>query len=157
MVPDSYEKFVQDSIAFRKSVWGAKEVIVKPMPDGRALLYFDGTYGFDLKESYQKYLKLVEHSNKTIELWKERIKNKREGGEPMKYESWGNLTYEDVWRQCKADIKNGKQDFKFKDISDWRPASSMYTNLPIDLIPNALVLYLNCKSFSAVGSALQKT
>lgn len=61
----------------------------------------------------------------------------------MKYESWGNLTYEGIWRQCKADIKNGKQDFKFKDISDWRPAISMYTDLPIDIIPNALVLYLN--------------
>ena len=61
----------------------------------------------------------------------------------MKYERWGNLTYEDIWRQCKADIKNGKQDFKLKDINDWRPASSMHTNLPIDLIPNALVLYLN--------------
>lgn len=60
----------------------------------------------------------------------------------MKYESWKNLTYDDVWKQCKADIKNGKQDFKFKDIHDYRPAASMYTGLPIESIPHALLLYL---------------
>ena len=78
MIPDSYEKFVKGAIAFRKSVWGAKEVVVKPMPDGRELLYYDGTYGFDLKESYQKYLKSVKHSNKVIKQWSEYIKKRKE-------------------------------------------------------------------------------
>ena len=78
VTPDSYEKFVTGAIAFRKSVWGAKEVVVKTMPDGRELLYFDGIYGFDLKESYQKYLRSAKHSNKVIKQWSERIKRQKE-------------------------------------------------------------------------------
>lgn len=70
MTPDSYEKFVKDAIAFRKSVWKAKDVVVKPMSDGRELLYSDGVYVCDLKESHKKYCHMVEQCNKNIELWK---------------------------------------------------------------------------------------